>query len=56
MKAVYKERLSANAVCTIAFAAGSGKNPAILAGFFYVNSEPRPNAKYSCAASGAIAR
>jgi len=25
-------------------------------GFFYANSEPRPNAKYSCAASVAITR
>ena len=24
--------------------------------FFYANSEPQPNAKYSCAASVAIAR
>jgi len=25
-------------------------------GFIYANSEPQPNAKYSCAASVAIAR
>ncbi|MGO5313231.1 hypothetical protein ACTQ1O_02330 [Bilifractor sp. LCP21S3_A7] len=25
-------------------------------GFIYANSEPQPNAKYSCAASAAIAR
>ena len=28
----------------------------VCAGFFYANSEPQPNAKYSCAASVAIAR
>ena len=35
---------------------GSVINPAIAAGFFYANSEPQPNAKYSAAASVAIAR
>ena len=27
-----------------------------VSGLFYANSEPQPNAKYSCAASVAIAR